>query len=112
VPVTDFDFDPEKIYHNIVSAGEEWADKQAAADLLEETRKPILAELMNSENQGLSMAARESLALSSPAYRLHITNMVAARKEANRSRIRYDAVKVLAEMRRSQESTRRAEMRL
>lgn len=106
------DFDPDKIYANILSSGEEWADKQAAADLLEETRKTILAEIMNAEGQGLSMVARESLALSSPTYKLHVTNMVAARKEANRARVRYDAVKVLSEMRRSQESTRRAEMRL
>ena len=106
------EFDPERIYQNIIAAGEEWADRQAAADLLEETRKTVLAELMNSEGPGLSMAARESLALSSPTYKLHITNMVVARKEANKARMRYDAVKVLAEMRRSQESTRRAEMRL
>jgi len=106
------EFDPDKIYHNIVTAGEEWADKEAAAELLEETRKTVLAELVNSQPSSMSMAARESQALADPAYRLHITNMVVARKEANKARMRYDAVKVLGEMRRSQESTRRAEMNL
>ena len=103
-------FDPERIYHNIVQAGDEWVDKESAADLLEETRKTVLAELVN-KSEG-SMAARESEAFASPVYKLHVTNMVAARKEANRARMRYEAVKVLADMRRSQESTRRAEMRL
>jgi hypothetical protein len=35
--------------------------------------------------------------------------MVTARKEANRARVKYDSMRVLAEMRRTQESTRRAE---
>jgi hypothetical protein len=102
------EFDPNRIYHEIVTAGEEWSDKDAAANLLEETRKTILAELVNGTGAG-SMAARESAALADPAYKLHITKMVSARKEANRAKVKYDAVRVLAEMRRTQESTRRAE---
>ena len=55
------DFDPEKIFHQLAEAGEEWADKQAAAELLEETKKTLLAELMNGF-QG-SNAERERCAL-------------------------------------------------
>lgn len=102
------DFDPNRIYHEIVTAGEDWSDKDAAANLLEETKKSVLAELVNS-SEGGSMAAKESNALADPAFKLHITKMVAARKEANRAKVKYDAVRVLAEMRRTQESTRRAE---
>jgi hypothetical protein len=40
------DFDPSRIYHEIVTAGEDWTDKEAAAELLEETKKTVLAELM------------------------------------------------------------------
>ena len=105
------DFDPDRIYKQLADAGEDWADKQAAAELLEETKKSVLAELMNAET-GLSVSARESNALANPAYKLHLTNMVAARREANRARVRYDSMKVLAEMRRTQESTRRAEINL
>lgn len=102
------EFDPDRIYHEIVTAGEDWSDKDAAANLLEETRKTVLAELVN-QAEGGSIAARESQALADPAFKLHVTKMVAARKEANRAKVRYDAVRVLAEMRRTQESTRRAE---
>jgi hypothetical protein len=101
------DFDPEAIYQKLNSAGEEWADKDAAANLLEETKKTLLAELM----QGLegSNTEREKKALADTTYKHHLKTMVAARKEANRARVRYDATRVLAEMRRTQESTRRAE---
>lgn len=101
------DFAPESIYQRLLEAGEDWADKDAAADMLEQTKKTVLAELMN----GLQGAAseRERLALADAAYKLHLAKMNAARKEANRARVRYDSARVLAEMRRTQESTRRME---
>jgi hypothetical protein len=106
-------FDPDKFFYQVIGAGNDWSDKNAAADLLEESKKSILAELMNGHASTASaQSARESLALADPVYRLHITSMVTARKEANRARVKYDAMKMLAELRRSQESTRRAEMSL
>lgn len=104
------DFDPDRMYRQLAESGEDWADKQAAAELLEETKKSVLAELM-SDLQG-SGTERERIALADPVYKLHLKNMVAARKEANRARVKYDSMKVLAEMRRTQESTRRAEINL
>lgn len=101
------DFEPEKIYHQLVEAGEEWADKDAAANILEETKKTLLAELMQGF-QG-SNAERERCALADTTYKHHLKTMVAARKDATRARVRYDSMRVLAEMRRTQESTRRAE---
>lgn len=105
------DFNPEKIYTAIVDAGIDWSDKQAAAELLEESKKSVLAELANASPEN-SATAREMVALASPAYRLHLAQMTAARHEANKARVRYDAVKVLSEMRRTVESTRRAEMQI
>ncbi len=101
------DFNPEVIYHQLVTAGEDWVDKNAAAEILEENKKSVLAEIM-SDKQG-SNPERERQALADAAYRLHLKNMVTARKEANRARVKYDSMKALAEMRRTQESTRRAE---
>ncbi len=102
------DFDPNKIYHQIVEAGDEWVDKEAAAELLEETKKTILARLAL-KAEASSVAAKEQEALAHPAFELHVAKMVSARENANRAKVRYDAVRVLAEMRRTQESTRRAE---
>ena len=109
---TAVEFDPSRIYLATVEAGEDWADKNAAAKLLEESKKSVLAEIMNSKTEHSTMAAKEAAALADPAYKLHLSQMAAARKVANIARVRYDAVKVMGENRRSQESTRRAEMAL
>lgn len=101
------DFCPEAIYKQLLQAGEDWADKEAAASLKEETKKTLLAELKIGFSG--SDAERERNARAEPAYKLHITQMSAARKEANRAKVRYDSCKVLAELRRTQESTRRVE---
>jgi hypothetical protein len=102
---------PEVLYTKIIQAGEEWADAEAAAALLEETRKSVLAKLMN-ESASTSIAGKEMLALGDQQYRDFVTGMVQARKAANKARVRYDSAKILAELRRSEESTRRAEMTL
>lgn len=99
--------DPEKIHAALVQAGEAWADAEAAASILEETRKSVLAKLIN-EAEG-SVNAREYKALADAEYKAFVDGMVKARKAANKARVRYDSAKVLAELRRSQEATRRAE---
>lgn len=104
--------DSDRIYDEISKAGEAWADAEAAADLLEETKKSVLAKLMIECNQSNTSAGREMYALADPEFRKHIEGMVAARRAANKARVRYDSAKVLAELRRSEESTRRAEMTL
>lgn len=101
---------PDEIHERLRLAGEEWADKDAAAAMLEETKKTLIAELSLKSAAG-TVAQRELEALADPAYRLHVTNMVSARKEANRAKVRYDTGRVWAELRRSQESTKREEMR-
>lgn len=101
-------FDADKAFDAILRAGEDWADKQAAADLLEETKKSVLARLMIGAD-ATSQGQREMYALADKEYTDFVTGMVAARKAANKARVRYDSAKVLAELRRSQEATRRAE---
>lgn len=102
--------DADEVYSRLVKAGEEWSDLDAAASLLEETKKSVMAKLIN-EAEG-SVNAREYKALADPEYKRHVEGMVTARKAANKAKVRYDSAKVLAELRRSEESTRRAEMTL
>lgn len=104
-------FDPDKMYERIVQAGEQWADAEAAASLLEETRKSVLAKLM-SEADSPTNAGKEMQALASDDYADFVDGMVKARAMANKARVRYDSAKILSELRRSQESTKRAEMGL
>ena len=101
--------DPEKIYAKLMSAGEDWADKKAAAELLEETKKSVLSQQKTELGRDKSDAAAETLALCSQVYREHVRHMVEARRLADRARVLYDNLNTLMELRRSQESTRRAE---
>jgi hypothetical protein len=104
--------DSDKAFNKLVEYGEDWADKDAAASLLEEAKKSILSELKLASSDLTSEAKKETTALASEPYRKHLELMVEARRVANRARVKYDSAKVLAEMRRSEESTRRAEMTL
>jgi hypothetical protein len=103
-------FNPDEIHERLRIAGEDWADKDAAANALEETKSSLLAELSNTAN-GSSEAAKKNIALADPAYRLHITNMVTARKEANRAKVRYETGKVWAELMRTKSANMREELR-
>ena len=103
--------DPDKIYHHIMSAAKQWTVDDEEARKLEKTEKIVLAEIINHQTAE-TMAEKKSLALASPEYKLHVMNMIAAKTKANASRAAYEAAKSLAELRRSQESTNRAEMNL
>lgn len=100
---------PDEILERLRLAGEEWADADAAANALEETKKPVLSELLLQADGG-TVAEREARANANPAYKLHLTNMVNARKEANRAKVKYETGKIWAELVRTKESTKRAEM--
>lgn len=104
---------PDQIYRNLVTAGEEWADMNAAADILEESKKPVLSEITLGHLQtSKSVAEADTKAQASKEYREHLKAMVAARRAANRARVTYDSAKTLAELRRTEAATRRAEMQL
>lgn len=100
---------PDEILERLRIAGEEWCDRDAAANVLEETKKSVLAELLLQAEAG-TVAEREARALSNPTFKLHLANMVTARKEANRARVRYDTGRIWAELVRTRESSKRAEM--
>lgn len=102
-------FNPDEIYERLRLAGEEWSEKDAAANMLEETRKTLLAEVMQGF-QG-SNAERERCALADTTYKHHLKTMVAARREANIAKVRYDTGKVWAELMRTKSANMREELR-
>lgn len=101
--------DPQKLSHEIHTAGEAWAEAEAAAQLLEETRKTVLSQI-KSKYEG-SDAAKETLALATQDYSDHIKQMVNARREANKARVRWDSLKIYADLMRTKAASARAEMR-
>jgi hypothetical protein len=108
-------YEPDKVYAQLTASGNEWADANALAASLEETKKSLLNQLAQEffiGHQATSFVQAESMALASKQYRVHIEGMVEARRIANRARVKYEGVKAWIELVRTQESTRRAEANL
>ncbi|MDO8416304.1 MAG: hypothetical protein Q7S87_08855 [Agitococcus sp.] len=118
------EFDPEKLTNNVIVNGEDWADKDAAASALEETKKSMLASYiletvagarsgaLGEKARTVSMAQAEQTALADPRYIMHLELMVAARQESNRARVRYDLGRMKLELIRSLQATLRNEMNI
>lgn len=113
--MSEYTFDPDAIYREIVKAGEQWADAKAGYEALDDNTKSVLADITANfldGTKGMSRTEAEMRALSSGEYKAHLASVSKARKDWLRSQVSYDSLKMLAEMRRSQESTRRAEMNI
>ncbi len=106
-------FDPDRAYNEVISAGEDWADKKAAFEVLDDATKSVLATLTGDALRAAGRHAQaQTRALASEGYLDHLKALGAARKAFLLAQVRYDGLKMLAELRRTQESTRRAEMKL
>lgn len=103
--------DPDKILNDLIKTGSEWADKEHAANLLEQTRRSVRSAVMTERFlQGDNGAKAEAYAEASEKYQEHINKMCEARKQADLAHVNYHATKVWAEAIRTEESSRRAEM--
>lgn len=98
---------PTEVYKQLVKEGELWADAQHAAELLEETKRSLLSQLSTESNE-TSAAAKEAFSTRHPDYRKHLEAMVGARRAANKAKVRYDSMKILAELRRTEAANERA----
>lgn len=107
------DLDPDKIRERLISVGDEWADTKAAYDALDDITKTMLADVtLNYLPTCASKAEAEARALADRVYKEHLASKAAARKEWLKAEVRWKTGMLWAELRRSKESTLRAEMRL
>jgi hypothetical protein len=104
-------FDPDLMYQKILTAGLEWADLKAAYEALDDCTKSVLANI-KLDHPDHSNAQAETHALASGAFRGHLVLKEEARHKYLRAEVQYKALVALAEWRRSQEATRRAEARI
>lgn len=105
--------DCDAIYREVLAAGEDWADKKAAYEALDDNTKSILADITSNFMDGkVSRTEAEMRALASGDYKQHLASVKAARKAWLMAQVKYDSLKMLADLRRSEESSRRAEMKL
>lgn len=104
---------PSDVYKSFLEAGNDWADKHGAAELLEHTLKSLRAALtlQAKDEDNCSMAQATEMALASISYREACAKAVEAKTAANRAKVRYEAVKALFEANRSANATEREAMR-
>ena len=106
--------DPDAIYTQVLVAGEKWADLKGAYEALDDNTKSVLADITANflDGQKMTKTEAEMRALASGDYKIHLASVKKARKEYLRAQVTYDSLRMLAELRRSEESTKRAEMNL
>ena len=108
-------FQSDEVYNRLMSTGAEWKDKQRAADLLEMTKKSVLASITISfMESGVadSRVMAETWALASEQYEAHIQKVCDAQSEALAARIKYWAAVEWVHSMRTEAVTLREEIKL
>ncbi len=99
---------PARTIDASMGASEKLVETKELADLTEELKKTILSQItLEYIRTGDSRVMAETKALASEQYEEYVTGMVEARWRANRAQAKYANLKILAELRRSQEATER-----
>ena len=106
--------DPDAIYRTLEKAGEDWADKKAAYEALDDLTKTVLADLTSNFLPPAcpTKGEAELRALASRDYKEHLATKAGARKAWLLSEVKWKTLNTLAELRRSEESTERAKMNM
>jgi len=105
--------DADEIFRQIMEAGEAWADRKAAFCALDDVTATVKADLTTDFYTSCSSKAEAAeRALASARYKEHIASVAGARRDWLLSEVKYKNLQLLAELRRSEESTRRAEIQL
>ena len=103
--------DADTLYQKLIDAGDDWADKQAAFNVLDDTKSTVLAKLTLSSTAP-SVAAREVEARASEEFIQHVKATQYAFRDALKAKVKYESIKIWIDLRRSEEATRRVEMKL
>ncbi|HYF40923.1 MAG TPA: hypothetical protein VEA35_00620 [Ramlibacter sp.] len=107
------ELEPWKMAEELAQRGMAWADANAAAEALEETRQSVYSQIATGFLEAGDSAAKAELrAKADERYQTHIKSMVDARRTANRAHVRWKTYQAFVELVRSAESSRRAEMNL
>ena len=79
-------FSPDQIYHQLIAAGEDWSDKDAAWFALDDASKSVLSQIML-RFEG-NIASQETQALASKEYEDHRLKLKNARRETNLAKVK------------------------
>ena len=100
---------PDQIFYRLESAANDFADREAAASLLEEMKSTVLSQCASDHPED-SMSKAESKARRDERFVEHLRSMVEARKEANKAKSLYYSIQTWIDLTRTKESTERAKI--
>lgn len=92
-------------------AGEEWADKEAAAQILEDTKSAVMAQRQAAYGD-IPVNKAEQTVKASPEWKEHIEKIVEARRIANLAKVELEAVRMAYSEWQNREANARAEARM
>lgn len=92
-------------------AAKEWVEKDAAANLLEETKSAVLAQRMASLGD-MPVSRAEQIVKASNEWYEHVLAIVEARKQATLKKVEVDWIKMRFSEQQSAEANARAERKL
>ena len=96
-----------KSYRQMVETGNDWAEKDHAFSILDESAKSILSQCKINSTAS-SDAAKTTEALASDTYMEFTEVMCDAKREKNLAKVKYDAIKALGSFRQTQQSLEKA----
>lgn len=102
---------PNSIADTLERLGEDYADKNGAANLLEEMKSTLFAKLARAHiADGCAIGKAEILAKSDNTYEGHIRAMCEARTEADKAKARLESYRARIDVWRTRQATERAAM--
>lgn len=101
-------YSPNEIYQALIKAGEEYADIKAAYMLIDSMTKPQLSEAFK-RSAGNSATEKKEMMHGDKEYVQHLKDVAIARHKFLLAEVRYKSMQALADARRTEASTRRAE---
>lgn len=99
---------PNDIYQKLIKTGEDYADKKSAYMLLDSMTKPCLSKAYI-RSKGSSATEKRELIYGDKVYIDHLQVVADARSAYLFAEVRYKSMQALADARRTEASTRRAE---
>jgi hypothetical protein len=95
-----------------LEAAEDWADKEAAAQLLEDTKSAVMAQKQTALGGDLPVNRAEQIVKASPDWVSHLEKIVEARKVANLAKVKLEYIRMRHMEWINHESNNRAGSRL
>lgn len=104
---------PNDLYQKLITAGNDYADKEHAASLLEGALKSIKAKIaIQYKDSGCGVAEADMRAEDDWEYKQAFQAKTDARREAMKAKVHYDSVRVWIDIWRTVEASERAANRV